>query len=300
MLEIYSGFLPVFAIAILGYLLKRIRIIDQHGGDFLIKLIFYLAVPGLILKTYSSIELTGEFILLPLVSGAIIFLTSLLVFPIASKIEKNRQAAGVFLIGTLIINNNFILPFVIQTFGDAGVARLIMFDFTNGILVFTYIYFIACKFGENSNSKKTLAVRLLKSPPVWALLAGILINLTDWNMPPPLYRLTVMLGDLTAPLILLTLGIFFTPRILKVRLIIISLFLRMAGGLAIGLGLTYLLGIEGLSRTIVLLGSAAPVGYNTLTFSALENLDREFAASLVSWSVLTGMITTPLLIHFFG
>jgi predicted Na+-dependent transporter len=42
------------------------------------------------------------------------------------------------------------------------------------------------------------------------------------------------------------------------------------------------------------------VGYNTLTFSSLAKLDVEFASSLVSVSVLLGLIYTPILILLLG
>jgi len=45
-----------------------------------------------------------------------------------------------------------------------------------------------------------------------------------------------------------------------------------------------------------MIGAAAPVGYTTLTYSFLENLDMEFAASLISFSIIMGMIFVPLLI----
>jgi len=55
-----------------------------------------------------------------------------------------------------------------------------------------------------------------------------------------------------------------------------------------------------LTRMIVLLGSSAPIGFNTITFASMEELDKEFAASLVSASIVTGIIYVPLFIFFMG
>ena len=42
----------------------------------------------------------------------------------------------------------------------------------------------------------------------------------------------------------------------------------------------------------------APTGATTLTYSALEDLDIEFASSLVSYSILFGLFFIPILIYF--
>jgi len=67
------------------------------------------------------------------------------------------------------------------------------------------------------------------------------------------------------------------------------------GGLALGLALSWVFGLEGIVRDIVIICSSAPVGYNTLVLSSLENLDKDFAASLVSISLILGIIYVPLL-----
>ncbi len=45
--------------------------------------------------------------------------------------------------------------------------------------------------------------------------------------------------------------------------------------------------LEGLNAQIVLLASIAPIGFNSITFAELENLDSEFAARQVSAAIIT-------------
>jgi len=51
---------------------------------------------------------------------------------------------------------------------------------------------------------------------------------------------------------------------------------------------------------VVLTCSALPVGFNTLIFADRENMDRSFAATMVSVSTLISLFTTPLLIRLFS
>ena len=78
----------------------------------------------------------------------------------------------------------------------------------------------------------------------------------------------------------------------------IGLTLRFGFGLLLGWLASLVLGLEGIDRTVLIACAAAPMGYNTLTYASLEELDKDFAASMVSFSVLLGLIATPILVYF--
>jgi hypothetical protein len=67
--------------------------------------------------------------------------------------------------------------------------------------------------------------------------------------------------------------------------------------LLLGIAFINLFNLQGLSKIVVLIMSSAPAGINTLTYSSMENLDNEFAASVVSYSTLIGMVFIPVLIY---
>ena len=62
--------------------------------------------------------------------------------------------------------------------------------------------------------------------------------------------------------------------------------------------ISYVFNLEGLEKIITLVGTSAPVGFNTLTFASLENLDKEFAATLVSVAIGIGIFSVPILLFF--
>ena len=69
-------------------------------------------------------------------------------------------------------------------------------------------------------------------------------------------------------------------------------------GFVLGLGFCYLLDLEGLIKSVVLIGASAPVGFNSIIFASMEKLDKEYAASMVSFGILTGLAVIPLIIYF--
>jgi predicted permease len=139
---------------------------------------------------------------------------------------------------------------------------------------------------------------IARSPLLYALFTGLIINAIKLPLPQVSLNFFQGLGDMTTPLVMLSLGIYFSPAVVKPGPTIASITIRMALGFLTALLFTLILGIEGLNKAVILVACSAPLGFTTLTFSAMAGLDTEFAASCVSYSILIGLFTTPLLILF--
>jgi hypothetical protein len=274
-----------------------LKFLTKDDAELFLKLVFYISLPALIILSIAKIEITTDFLYLPIIPVFVIFSTFIISSFVGKLFDLPRKTFGVYLIGTLIMNIGFTLPFFIAAYGNEGLARASMFDFGNGLLTLTFVYFLACKYG-NDKVHKTMIKKFALLPPIWALLIGIILNFTNIAIPSVANNFLQIVGDLTIPLIMLSLGIYFTPKIIKLLPLSSAIITRMGLGLLLGFLLVKLFNLDGLNRLIVLIGSAAPVGYNTLVFASLESLDKEFAASLVSISILLGIIFIPLLIMF--
>ena len=135
-------------------------------------------------------------------------------------------------------------------------------------------------------------------PPFWALVVGIILNLTETSVPLFLSSTMTSLGGLLVPLVLLALGAYFEFSLKNPLEIFPVIGARMLLGGLLALLFIELFSLEGASRLIVLLGGIAPLGFNTLVFASLEDLDKECAAQLVSVSLLLGLIVIPLVLAF--
>ncbi len=293
--------LPYLLLAVAGYLLKWLKVVSAQGADFLIRIVFYLGLPALILTTIPSIELKPHLLLLPLISLIII----VVIYFLATQWVKHKQLlpseAGVFVIGSMIINNGFLIPFIYSAYGKEGLAYLFIFDLSNAVLVYTWIYYLACRYGSAGHETGSLARKILSSPPMWAMVLAFVMNIRGFTLKQGLLlQFLNMAGQLTVPLLMLALGLYFNPVWTKVKNSIPGVLLRMAGGFVLGWSLLNLTGMEGIVYKVVLVCSAAPVGYNTLTYASLEKLDKEMAATMVSLAILVGIILAPFLIWILG
>jgi predicted permease len=287
---------PVVLIFLLGYALKRLRVLKKEDGDLFLKVVYYIALPALVIISIVDIELRVDFIFLPIIAVLVALTTTVVSFFAGRMLRLPRGTLGTFIIGSTIMNIGFTLPFFITAFGKEGLARITMFDFGNMSIIFTFVYWLACKHGTSSVDRKVMVKKLLLVPPMWALMIAVALNLMKIRIPFFINDFLQMVGWMMTPLVMLALGLYFSPRLTRIIPVLWATFIRMAIGFAAGFLLARLFGLEGLNRSIVMIGAAAPVGYTTLTFSFLENLDMEFAASLISFSIIMGMIFVPLLI----
>lgn len=295
----FQEIVPIVLIFLAGYLLKVFRVLKLSDGDILLKVVFYFSLPALILNSLPSTEITREFAWLPLLPPATMLILFLLARLMISRLKLPRKKEGVFVVGLMILNIGFTLPFVIAAFGTEGLSRILIMDLGNGIMVFSFVYYQACRYGSGKESGAgKFPFRFLKVPPVWAIVAGLLLNFFNVPVTGMASRFFSLSGDLTIPLLMLSVGIFFEPGFQNVRELVLLVFIRMGLGFLLGLLTVEAFSLEGLTRAVVLLGLSTPIGYNTLTFASIEKLDGEFAANAVSMSILAGIVWYPVLIWF--
>lgn len=298
--EYFINISPIILLGFIGYILKKINFFNTSHADLFLKIVFYIAIPGLIFSSFDQQVFDLQLLSLPFFAAFILILNFGLSYVVGLKLKLNRQTLGTFVLGASIMNTGFLFPFILSILGEEGVSRLIVFDLGNILLVITFLYYFSCKMGANDYSTKIVLNRFSTSTPLIALIVAISLNLMGLHLPDFLLTLSKTTGNLVIPLIMFALGIYFNPKIVHFKLSAIVIFLRMMIGFLVGLIFIYIFNLEGFEKTITLVGTSAPVGFNTLTFSSLENLDKELAASLLSYSIMIGVFSVPFLLYYFG
>jgi predicted permease len=139
-----------------------------------------------------------------------------------------------------------------------------------------------------------MARRFFTFPPLWGLVVALALNLSGLRLPDPVPLVLGTAGRLILLLVILALGILFDARVARSRLAPTAIAIRIGLGLVLGLVAVELLGLTGTTRQVVLLGCAAPIGFNVVVIANREHLDRELAASAASMSVLLALVYVPL------
>jgi predicted permease len=300
MFEILLQLLPVFAYFALGILLRHQGLADKNHADFLLRLVFFVCLPLLILNSVSRLELNATTALLP-ISNVLVNLICLgAAFILIRVLKLSRPQAGTVVVNTSISNNSYMFPFVLAVYGQAGFAEAILYDFGNAVMMATLVYALAFRYGGEAHDTWVMLRRISRSPLIWSLILSLCIALSDWELPVLVSRVTEPLGQMTAPLILIALGVVFSMQFRQLPLALGIVGVRMVLGLCAGLAVATLFGFEGVTYKAVVLCSAAPIGFNALTYCSLAKLDSELSASAVSISILAGMFYIPIIIYVLG
>jgi malate permease and related proteins len=264
-----------------------------HAGKML-QLVITIGLPALFLADVSRIPLQMELIALPASSALIIAFTLALSLLAGRALKLPRADQGVLTICSMSINNSFLFPFVIAVWGQAGFAHLALFDLGNALCAGSLVYAIAAWYGGHGTGAGAVLRRVASFPPLWALIAALLINSAGIALPESLVSVLGTVGRVILLLVIVALGVLFDARLLGDVRVLVTLLLRIGAGLALGLLCVWIFGLEGLTRSVVLLGSAAPIGFSAVVIANREHLNREVAASAASISVLLALAYVPL------
>lgn len=264
-----------------------------HGGRML-NLVMTVGLPALFIADVSRLPLTAELFALPAIAIAVMLVSLAVAFLLARGWHLERAALGAFLICAMSINNGFLFPFVIAGWGREAFAQLALFDLGHAFMQCTLVYGVAAALGGHAAGPAAIARRVISFPPLWGLAIALAMNLSGIRLPDAFADVLGGVGRAILLLVILALGILFDTRIARSRLVPTMLFLRIGLGLALGWLAATVLGLEGLTRSVVILGCAAPIGFNVVVIANREHLDRELAASAASLSVALGLVYVPL------
>ena len=292
--------IPLILAFVAGILAKQLKLLKKEDAPVFLKLVLSVTLPALTILAVTRVTLSMDLILIPISAMLIVFIIYFISNLIGKSLKLEGPTFGSFLVGTLIMNSAFALPFFAAAHGDEGLARASLFDIGNSFLIFTFIYYQAIKYGDNPHTDRINWGKFLKLPPLWGMVIALLFKAIRVPMPELATNFLSLVGNPTVPLVMISLGLYFEPRLNKLGAAFVAVFIRMGVGLAIGIALALLFNLQGVTRSVVVVCSALPIGFNTLIFANLENMDREFAATEVSISILIALFLIPYLIWLLG
>ena len=137
-----------------------------------------------------------------------------------------------------------------------------------------------------------------RTPLIYAVVLSVLIILNGVEAPRWFTNTITLIGNLTIPLMLLALGVSLAR--LKISSFIQSLTLslfRLAVGFSVGLGISFLLDLEGTLRGVLILQSSlSPAVYNYLFAERFGSAGGEVAGVIVLSTFLTFLLLPAVLV----
>lgn len=288
----FEKLLPIFLFFVIGYVLQVMKLLKKEDALVLLKLVFYLLSPAVIVISVSQMKFSENLIYYP-ISAICIHICMFTIGKIITSVKKfSPSETKIFRGATLIMNMTFILPFFIVFFGEKNVYMLSIFDAGNLLMITTVVYSIFVS--DDKSSIKDKIITIFKSPLVIALIIGLGLNLLQIELPSSIQYTINEIAQITGTLIMIALGLYFTPRFSKLKLSLIIVLTKIIGIAIVGTIVGYILPLDDMGKTMIMLGALSPVGNNVLTFTLIGEGDLELATNVVSLSIIISFITLSI------
>ena len=255
--ELFAIIAPVFIVASLGIWWGRTK--KPFDTQFITQISLTVGSPCLAFSALTKYDLPiaalGEFMLANV-------LTVLFAAGIGYAILSARKLSPNAYLPSLMFANggNLGLPLSLFAFGEAGLAYGICFFAANSIGNFTI--------GQALASGKLTFGSIARSPVVWAVAAALAFIALGIKPPRFVANTTQLLGQVSIPLMLLTLG--HSLARLKVASLQRSLWLslvRLGVGFAGGVLVAWALDLGPIARGVLILQASMPVAVYNYLFS---------------------------------
>lgn len=284
--ELAAIIAPLVVCAGLGFGWARFKL--PYDSSVITALVMNIGVPFLVFSTLVNLTIDPVAVAEMALAAFVAILCFLVIGFVLLRLFQ--LSSPTYLPAIAFANvGNMGLPLCLFAFGEVGLALGMAWYIVGSLSHFTLGIWI-------SSGQSSPAV-LLKTPLIYALIIAILLIVTDTEAPRWLVNTADLLGGLSIPLMLFTLGVSLAS--LRVagfgRAFGLSI-VRLGLGVLVGLALAEVFALEGAARGVMILDSAMPVAvFNFLIAEKYGRAPSEVAGMIVV-STTISFLTLPLLL----
>ncbi len=297
---------PIVATVAIGYLLKKIGLMDEKFTKMANKLVFHVFLPCMLFLNVYKIETIGDIDLGYVgYSVAVLLVIFLLVLPAVLLVTKRPERRGPLWQASFRSNHAiFGIPLAQSLFGEAGaiVATILSTSIIPAFNILAVVSLSVFRRDGKKTSVGSILAGIVKNPLVQSIAAGLFtlciralfvkngvsFRLTDLS---PVYTVLNYMSQLATPMALLCLGSqfeFSAIREMK-REIVFGTLMRTVITPTLGLGIAYLFfrdTFSGAHFAAFVAAFASPVAVSSVPMTQEMDGDTILAGQLVVWSTL--------------
>lgn len=310
MLAIFESLLPIFALIVLGYTIKRSGFIAEDAWGGMEKLGYYVFFPALLIPTLYRADF-GE---LSATGAALGFFVGIMVLMgILTAVRRPVQAVFSLSSGsyTSLFQgisrwNAFIaLAIAERLFGPEGLTIVAIGIGAMIIPINIVNVFVLIAHGEKEGEMPPVMQQIITNPLIVAVVVGLLMKFSNLPVYGPLETFIDLLGRISLPLGIILVGAGLRLRMPGSEAVAVA-FATAVRLLAVPLllvGVSMLFGVRGNELTVIALCGGVPTAMNGYLLAKQMGGDAPLMASIVTAQTLFSFLTIPLvlqLVQLFG
>lgn len=277
---------PVFILGTIGFIWVKLGY--EYRLEFVSRLAMTISVPALIFVALVEAEIDPEAMTTLFAAS---FATYALVAVGAFAVVKIMGLEGRTFLNPLIFGNtgNLGLPLALFAFGDVGLSY--------AVIVFAVMALWSFTFGVYITAGGSNPLTVIKEPLVGATLAGCVFMWQDWTLPRFAMNTLELLGQITIPVMLITLGVAVARLEVKgmARAMILSIGkVVLCAGIAAIVGLAF--GLSDVPFAVLVIQISTPVAVTSYMLAEKYGANSDEVAGLVVASTTLSILYLPLLL----
>ena len=302
--------LMMFAFILIGYVLRKTKILPESSGVTMARLETYLFVPALTvysMATQCTVATFRDNASLILYGGVIIVCVILVAIPISclfvprAKTNAEDYQRSIYRYGMSFANAGFMGNFIILgVFGEETFFRYQIFGLVVSILCYSYGLYLLIPKDRNDGLWRNIR-KSLTAPPILALVLGMAIGLLDLSrfLPPFLVTMMNNAGMCQGPVAMVLAGFviagFPLKEILINKKVYVATLVRMIAIPGVICLVLHALGTSKEIMTLALIFFGTPLGLNSIVYPETYGGDVKTGAAMASVSHALSVVIIPLM-----
>ena len=298
--EIFDIVAPVFIVVGAGYAAVKGKVLADEPIDQLMKFAIQFAIPCLLFRATSTIDLAVAFnwrLLLSYYAAAIGCFA--VAYFVVRKLFKRRPGEAVGIAFGALFSNLVLLglPISERAWGVDGMAPSFALVSLNAPICYlvgiTTMELLRADGRSAIETSRTVVNAIFRNSLMIGIVLGFIVNFSGLPLPDPLLGAVDLLARASLPVALFALGGLLTRYQLSKSLGeagVISLLSLIVQPALVWLLAWFVQLPDATTRAIVLMAAAAP-GLNAYLFAAMYNRGQDSAASSVLLSTLLSVFT---------
>lgn len=302
MYNVFIKSLTFVLIIVIGYVLKKAKILKKEDANILATIIMNVTLPCALLTSGNGIQIDSVIVMLIVIG--IVANVLMMVFGYFASYKESNLLKGAFMINAAGYNiGNFAMPFIQSFFPGMGIIYLCAFDIGNALMCLGITYAISdhVASGENHFDIKEMFRKLFSSIPFDVYVLIFILALFHLEIPAPILTIATTIGAGNSFLAMLMIGLMLEIKISssEAQHVFKILGIRLIGASVISSLIFYVLPLPILAKKILVLAIFAPLSTISAVFTRKIGYTGDMSATANSISIIISVCIIICLLLLF-
>lgn len=293
----FDAFALMLAMLALGMVFARLRVLPANAAETLNLLVLYVCLPAAILLNVPKLRFDVSLFALAALPWLVAGVAWAMVQIASRWLHFRRDEMVVLVLLTMLGNTSYVgFPMVEALLGGQAIPYAVVYDQFGTFLLLSTVGMIvlARGSGDSAPSARAIALRIVRFPPIWALVFGLTLMP---EQPPQWIALALeRLSGVLVMLVMLAVGLGIQLRLPRDEIapLATGLALKLVLLPLLSLPVAWLLGMRGDVLQVGVLETAMPPMITAAALAITHGLAPRLAAAIVGYGIVLSLVTLPL------